>query len=396
MVGVMVGGAARALAEINPEIQPQISSEISPEIRSEIPPQIRPQIRLVSATGRALIQHPDAIEEAKRLALEDALYYAALTGGAKIDGFSTVDETTRLDERYIIRPSAHIVDYAITHEMHDEQHYEITIEAAIGEAAIGEGGAHNCQNRPMSALTQFKPVMHIERTVPSWMSQMPAYLFQSLHAYLAQQPRLNVRDARGHHFNASMPIGNPHNAFDYRGLTTGRIYRRAGDFALETQIHFAMRSAVQKLAKTEYLIITLDSLLHEGHKQHKISNEFKIKLGRIWPWPSLTILSQIERDEIRAMIKLGAETHAEKLTGYMLCAPLTAHVNMVQGRLEVKLGQRQGLGRHHLAFVEGADMRWSILRIYQAYENTTILKPLDDRRDLADFIGAEVRFLEFH
>ena len=48
-------------------------------------------LKLVTVTGRAAIMHKDAVDEARDMALEDALYYAALKGGAKIDGFSSVD-----------------------------------------------------------------------------------------------------------------------------------------------------------------------------------------------------------------------------------------------------------------------------------------------------------------
>ena len=48
------------------------------------------QLRMITATGRAVIAHSDALNEAKNLALEDALYLAALSGGAKINGFSSV------------------------------------------------------------------------------------------------------------------------------------------------------------------------------------------------------------------------------------------------------------------------------------------------------------------
>ena len=51
-------------------------------------------LRMVSATGRAVINDQAALHEAKNIALEDALYLAALKGGAKIDGFSSVQADT--------------------------------------------------------------------------------------------------------------------------------------------------------------------------------------------------------------------------------------------------------------------------------------------------------------
>jgi hypothetical protein len=47
-------------------------------------------LRMVTATGRAVINDHAAQHEAKNIALEDALYLAALRGGAKINGFSSV------------------------------------------------------------------------------------------------------------------------------------------------------------------------------------------------------------------------------------------------------------------------------------------------------------------
>ena len=47
-------------------------------------------MRFTETTGRAVIIDPEMEREARRMALEDALYLAALEGGARIDGFSAV------------------------------------------------------------------------------------------------------------------------------------------------------------------------------------------------------------------------------------------------------------------------------------------------------------------
>ena len=64
------------------------------------------QLQMITATGRAVISHSDALSEAKNAALEDALYLAALSGGAKIDGFSSIQADTALDDHFVIRPSS--------------------------------------------------------------------------------------------------------------------------------------------------------------------------------------------------------------------------------------------------------------------------------------------------
>ena len=77
-------------------------------------------LKLVTVTGRAAIMHKDAVDEARDMALEDALYYAALKGGAKIDGFSSVDSQTNLNDMFVVRPASQILDCSITNEIQDE------------------------------------------------------------------------------------------------------------------------------------------------------------------------------------------------------------------------------------------------------------------------------------
>ncbi|MEC8245319.1 MAG: flagellar assembly protein T N-terminal domain-containing protein, partial [Pseudomonadota bacterium] len=89
-------------------------------------------LRFTETTGRAVILDPAMEQEARMLALEDALYLAALEGGAKINGFSAVMSDTTLEDHFVVRPASRILDYNITNEVIDGQHYEVSIRAAIG------------------------------------------------------------------------------------------------------------------------------------------------------------------------------------------------------------------------------------------------------------------------
>ena len=168
-----------------------------------------PSVNMVTVTGRAVIQHEDTVDEARDLALEDALYYAALEGGAKIDGYSAVDETTSLQEMFIVRPTSRILDYAITNELRDETHYEVTIQAVIGDVS-----ANGCQNRPISHVTLFKPHHTLAYDLPHWMSQIPASLSHEIANALSEQPSLRVNDARTTERPAATTPSNNFNRFE--------------------------------------------------------------------------------------------------------------------------------------------------------------------------------------
>ena len=87
----------------------------------------------VQTTGRAVIMHQDAEQEARMMALEDALYTAALQGGAEINGFSIITTDTAIDDHFVVRPASRILDYRIVNEVVEEEHYAVTIEAAVGD-----------------------------------------------------------------------------------------------------------------------------------------------------------------------------------------------------------------------------------------------------------------------
>ena len=353
-----------------------------------------PSVNMVTVTGRAVIQHEDTVDEARNLALEDALYYAALEGGAKIDGYSAVDETTSLQEMFIVRPTSRILDYAITNELRDETHYEVTIQAVIGDVS-----ANGCQNRPISHVTLFKPHHTLAYDLPHWMSQIPASLSHEIANALSEQPSLRVNDARTTERPAATTPSNNFNRFDYRHLTTGRVEMRQGDVGIETHVNITYESSAELLSKTHFAIFNIDSFLSAPGRRaeaQKVNNVFKIKLGKKNLFYSLTTLNRESREFIQKLISNAASVHAKKLAETVICTPMKAKLELVGGSLQVRLGTRQGLGPNHLAFTDDKTTKFKILRVSQAGDTNAVLEPLDRRQDLAELAGAEVTFLEFN
>ncbi|MEK9851296.1 MAG: flagellar assembly protein T N-terminal domain-containing protein, partial [Candidatus Puniceispirillum sp.] len=119
-------------------------------------------LRFTEATGRAVIQPGADPSEARMIALEDALYLAALQGGATVDGFSAINTDTSLTDQVVVRPASKIMDYAVINEVIDGDHFAVTIRAAVGDLTQTK-----CQ-RPNINLTLFKPVFDIDQKIPAW------------------------------------------------------------------------------------------------------------------------------------------------------------------------------------------------------------------------------------
>ena len=110
--------------------------------------------RFAETTGRAVIMGPESQQEARLLALEEALYLAALEGGAKINGFSAVMSSTAIDDHFVVQPATRILDYTVINEMVDDTHYTVSIRAAIGALPRS-----SCAMRRSINMTVFKPLV---------------------------------------------------------------------------------------------------------------------------------------------------------------------------------------------------------------------------------------------
>ena len=91
------------------------------------------KLKFIETTGRAVIDQENQIDLSRRRALEEALYLAALHGGAKINGFSSVKTDTSIEENLVVQPSSRILDYTILAEEKSATHYIVKLRAAVGQ-----------------------------------------------------------------------------------------------------------------------------------------------------------------------------------------------------------------------------------------------------------------------
>ena len=162
---------------------------------------------------------------------------------------------------------------------------------------------------------------------------------------LTQHPSLRVNDARTTARSAATTAANNYNQFDYHHLTLGGVEMREGDVAIETHINIKHESKAELLAKTHYAIIEVDSYLSgpgQAVTADKISNVFKIKLGKKKPTSQRDIFSRESREAIRKLVENAAIVHARKLAETIICKPMKARLELVNEITRAYLGTRQG------------------------------------------------------
>ncbi len=346
-------------------------------------------VRMVTATGRAVIAGQATTHEAKTMALEDALYMAALQGGAKIDGFSSVQTDSRLDDHFVVRPSGDIIDYRIVGEMRDDLHYEVTVEAAIGKITAG------CHGRDAVRMTMFAPVMSISRAVPGWLSTMPSIMAVDLYRTLGALPDVTLFNQADVRLDPTKLTRD--RRYDYAALTDGLPMINDGDFAFSTEIRFDMQSTGTGINAADHLDALLTTKIYAGNKLtllDEISDKITIKLGDRLPSLLVSKISSITRAHLKETLLAGIRSHAQTVAQRMLCAPLRAELTWRDDRLAIKLGTDQGVMPNRLAVINGQKSAWSILRVTETGRDYAFVEPLNRRREARDLNGQVATFLE--
>ena len=349
-------------------------------------------LRMVTATGRAVINDQAAQHEAKNIALEDALYLAALRGGAKINGFSSVQADTSLDDHFVVRPSSEILDYRIINEVKDDLHYEVTVEAAVGKIAEPA-----CHDRPVAHLTMFAPTMSMARSVPGWLSTMPSMMMVDLYRQLENTANLTL-------YNEAATVLDPVKIkrdarYDYNALVNGKASIRDGDFAFATNITLESFITDFKVGQSQHLRAIVTTSLYAGSQLKplgEVHDEIKLKLGERSPSLIISKLSTTKRDEVKAALLNGLQSHAKAIATATLCLPLKAEIKLENNKLRVALGMRQGIQVNRLAMVSGVGSKWSVLRVIDAGDGYSFLEPLSRQRKPADLNGKLATFLEIN
>ena len=347
----------------------------------------------VQTTGRAVIMHQDAEQEARMMALEDALYTAALQGGAEINGFSIITTDTAIDDHFVVRPASRILDYRIVNEVVEEEHYAVTIEAAVGDLPDAQ-----CQARGHSNVTVYAPTIRVAATAPAWTRQFADMAIRDVVIMLDEQPSLNVQVATGTKLDPAS-LARSNDEFDYTALTSGRVRVSRGDYAIIPQINLfgevTRGFGVSNQRMTMQLNLRL--LSGEGYEtllEHQLTKVIEIEQSSLIR--SLDVVSRPKRHAILAEMRAPIAGYISEFATKLLCRPVRSTLNYADGTLTIPLGTHHGVGVNSLAVASGTDTPWQILRVSAAGPMTATLTPLNNQRQTKGLAGQAIEFMELN
>ena len=347
--------------------------------------------RFTETTGRAVIMDNAMEQEARMLALEDALYLAALEGGASINGFSAVMSDTTLEDPFVVRPASRILDYTITNEVIDGEHYEVSIRAAIGDLPRG-----SCLHRRTVNMTLFKPRMTLAENIPAAVAPMAVEVLNNVITTIERHGGVSANRATDIALDPSR-LSRINDSYDYSALTKGVVRVRRGDFAIVPEIILTGQRAgnavlrrddvtmlirLHVLAGDSYALIDRFEVTHTvTARQRSVSRSFNV-------------IGQPRRPAILATLIEPVAGLVDNMVADLQCRPLTATLALSDGKLTAPVGSHHGMRQNALAVASGTDTPWQIMRVTEVGAMSSTLTPLNDRRDPATLAGRTVEFME--
>jgi len=347
--------------------------------------------RFTETTGRAVILDSAMEQEARMLALEDALYLAALEGGASVNGFSAVMADTTLEDHFVIRPASRILDYTITNEVIDGQHYEVSIRAAVGNLPRG-----TCLHRRSVNMTIFKPRITLAENIPAAAGPMAIDVMNTVINTIERHAGFSASRATDVTLDPAR-LSRINDTYDYTALTKGVVRVQQGDFAVVPEIILTGQRAGSALMRRDEMTMLIRVHVLAGESYAPI-DRFEVTHTVTTKQRSISemfnVVGQPRRPAILAALTAPVAGLVDGMVADLQCRPLTATLALRDGSLTVPVGSHHGMRQNALAVASGTDTPWQIMRVTSVDVMSSTLTPLNDRRDLAALAGRTVEFME--
>ena len=348
----------------------------------------------VEATGRAILIEGD-INTSRKRALEDALYIAALRGGANIDGFSAISSNTVINDHSIVKATNKVIDFKILSEEQNKEFLSIKISAVVGNELVNK----NCKKRPLN-ITLLKGFYDVHSNVPSKLARYTPIWFKKIYEIIPKIP--NVKTSNKHDKSLeSLKKSNVNSSFNYNALTKGLPNIQAGDYSMVPSLYLAAMSGSDIFSN---YMIKLELNIYRG-PNFKLVSKKSYELPIKYQFDSkFQFFKSISTLDINYVDKEVSKYFLENINSFLLelnCQPLEGVLAVNEGKLIVDLGKKQGLRQKQIGIVKGLNIENSMLNnssvivhTREVYDNYSVLLPLNENLKLANLDNMTVEFVE--
>ena len=347
----------------------------------------------VEATGRSILL-PENIETSRKRALEDAIYLAALKGGANVNGFSAISSNTIINEQSVIKATNRVLDFKILSETQNKEYLTIKIRAVVGN----ELSKQNCNIRPIN-INLFKGSITVDTNVPSELARYTSLWYNKTYEYISKLPNVNINNFQNRQLNQIIKSSqNP--SFNYDAITKGIPIIHPGNYSLVPKI---VLTKTNKNSFANYLLtISFDiykgqNIRLETSKSYNLLINYQLESK----FQFLKNISTLDLDKVDQNVNNHLSKVINSFFNDINCIPLEGKLTINEGKLQVDLGSKQGLKQKQIGLVNGIKIQNSMLNdsilivhTDDVFDNHSTLLPLNDNVKLTNLNDKIVKFVE--
>ncbi len=348
----------------------------------------------VEATGRAVLIDGD-IEVTRKRALEDALYLAALKGGADVNGFSAISSNTIINDQSVVRATNRVFDFKIIDERQDKEFLSIKITAIVG----GKTSAKNCNIRPIN-ITLFRGSYNVESGIPSKLTRKTSKWYNDIYDIISKLSNVKAVNERNNSLEQIIK-SNINPSYDYNALTKGIPLIQAGDYSLVPELQLSHNNIDNHfsnyLLKVSLKVYKGDNFELTSTKSYYLPIEYEFNTK----FQFIRNISTLSIDLVDKKVNEHLMDVAQNFLRELNCRPLEGKLILEKGKLRVGLGRKQGIKQKQIGLVKGINIKNSMLsnsslivHVDKIYDNYSILLPLNDNVKLDNLNSLIVEFVE--
>lgn len=341
-------------------------------------------ISKVEVVGRAAISD-DQTQKARRYALEDALYLAALKAGADISGTAITSKGILLRDVVTLDTQGQIVDFNILGEENTGTHYEVKLQAFFAKKVN-----KTCLKPRYPSVLIVAPRTKVSSNVNiSYASIAHHVANKIIEGFVDIYPGTIVENAHSS-LSDIKSIASKNALFDYQSLQSVKPTR------LNSHEDFILHLDVFSRMKRDQLESHVTLALIDQHKfgatlQH--AHVLSHRLPNKTPFRSLNVLMpkslKIDGDEISILIR-----KIENYLNVLACKPLEAKTVFSSGQLKLGIGSTSGVKKGAIAYVIDGNESWTLLEVSNVTDTSAIVKPINTMSNPKTLTNLTVRFIE--
>ena len=340
------------------------------------------EISAVNATGQAALSG-QSMQKVRRIALEDALYLAAISAGAEISGAAISTNGILVRDVVSLNTNAQLIDFSVLKERKNETHYEVVVEAFFAKKSRSE-----CQNPRFPSILLLKPKSYVSSNVDVRYHDSAENISAQLQDTLVKFYSGPVHDYSNLSLDDYKKSVSKNRLFSYSFLQSNQPASHSADFIIGSSVR------VHRSGKTLNADVKLNVLMGADHSVYtEYERRLTAKLPEKTPFKTLNVLTPKDINLNTELLIEPVELLSQKLV-HIACKPLQGRLHAQGDQLTFPFGRDAGLKAGSLAYVTNGSQSWSLLEVRKVLPKSSIMVPINNTQNKTRLVNQTVRIIE--